>query len=87
MTQPLSSGATLRSAEITDPSANTPTSLASALLVAKDVGSVAWRFTQTVLKRLPDVTDGNPVKTALGIVKLIIEITDVCQKPFALFFD
>ena len=56
-------------------------------MVAKDVGSVAWRFTQTVLKRLPDVTDGNPVKTALGIVKLIIEITDVCQKPFALFFD
>ena len=49
----------------------------SALAVAKDLGLVTWRFTQTLLRRLPDVADENPVKVALGIAKLILEIKDV----------
>ena len=48
-----------------------------ALAVAKDLGLVTWRFTQTLLRRLPDVADENPVKVALGIAKLILEIKDV----------
>ena len=38
---------------------------------------ISWRLTQSLLKRLPDVTDGNPVKIAFGIAKLILEIADV----------
>ena len=49
----------------------------SVLSATKDVGLVTWRFTQTLLKRLPDVADGNPVKVAFGIAKLILDIKDV----------
>lgn len=38
---------------------------------------LAGRFVQTLLKKLPDCVDNNPVKMALSIVKTIIEIKDV----------
>ena len=40
---------------------------------------MTWRFTQTLLKKLPDVADGNPVKVALGVAKLILDIKDVSR--------
>lgn len=49
----------------------------STLEVAKDAALVTLRFTKTLLQRLPDVADGNPVKVALGIAKLILDIRDV----------
>ena len=36
-------------------------------------------FTQTLLKRLPDIVDGNPVKMALSLAHAIVEITGVCS--------
>jgi len=49
----------------------------SRLDVAKDVALVTGRFAKTLLQRLPDVAEGNPVKAALGIAKLILDIRDV----------
>ena len=49
----------------------------SRLDVAKDVALVTVRFVKTLLQRLPDVAEGNPVKAALGIAKLILDIRDV----------
>ncbi|TEB18876.1 WD40 repeat-like protein [Coprinellus micaceus] len=46
----------------------------------KDVAKVSLNFTQTLLKKLPDVLDGNPVKIALGLVKMGIEIKDVVKE-------
>ncbi|PPQ94965.1 hypothetical protein CVT25_004210, partial [Psilocybe cyanescens] len=40
----------------------------------KDVLAVTGRSILTLTKRLPVIVDGNPVKMALGLVKLIIEI-------------
>ncbi|KAG6835387.1 hypothetical protein H0H93_001943, partial [Arthromyces matolae] len=40
----------------------------------KDTLKVTGRFIQTLLKKLPDVADGNPVKIALGLAKMIVEI-------------
>jgi hypothetical protein len=40
---------------------------------------VAARFAQTLLKKLPDCVDSNPVKMAFSIAKVIIEIKDVCR--------
>ncbi|PPQ85245.1 hypothetical protein CVT25_010018 [Psilocybe cyanescens] len=37
---------------------------------------IAGRFMQTLVKKLPDCIDGNPVKMAFSIVKTIIEIKD-----------
>ncbi|PPQ85232.1 hypothetical protein CVT25_010005 [Psilocybe cyanescens] len=37
---------------------------------------IAGRFAQTLLKKLPGCIDGNPVKMALSIVQMIIEIKD-----------
>ena len=45
--------------------------------IAKDRLGVASRFTQTLLKKLPDCVDTNPVKVAFSIAKVIIEIKDV----------
>ena len=42
---------------------------------------VSLNFTQTLLKKLPDVVDGNPVKIALGLVKMGIQIKDVRSDP------
>ncbi|KIJ90137.1 hypothetical protein K443DRAFT_686937 [Laccaria amethystina LaAM-08-1] len=43
----------------------------------KDVLKVTGNAITTVAKRLPDLADPNPVKIALGLVKLIIEIQQV----------
>ncbi|KAF5330873.1 hypothetical protein D9619_005285 [Psilocybe cf. subviscida] len=40
---------------------------------AKERFAVAGRFAQTVIKNLPDLVDGNPVKIAFSVAKLIIE--------------
>ena len=49
----------------------------SRLDVAKDAALVTARFAKTLLQRLPDIVEGNPVKAALGIAKLILDIRDV----------
>ena len=38
---------------------------------------VTLNFTQTLMKKLPGIVDGNPVKMALSLAKAIIEIKDV----------
>jgi hypothetical protein len=43
----------------------------------KDILKVTGNAITTVAKRLPDLADPNPVKIALGLVKLIIEIQQV----------
>lgn len=43
----------------------------------KDGLGVASRFAVTLLKKLPDCVDTNPVKMAFSIAKIIIEIKDV----------
>ncbi|KIJ94396.1 hypothetical protein K443DRAFT_683759, partial [Laccaria amethystina LaAM-08-1] len=43
----------------------------------KDSLKVTGRAILTLAKRLPDIADPNPVKIALGLVKLIIEIQKV----------
>jgi hypothetical protein len=47
----------------------------------KNVLKRSWDFTQTLLMKLPDVVDENPVKVALGLVKLVSEIKEVCRCP------
>ena len=47
--------------------------------LVKDYAGVAWRFTQTLLRRLPDVADEIPVGVALGLARLILEIKYVCR--------
>ena len=44
---------------------------------AKEGLGVASRFTQTLLKRVPECVDTNPVKVAFAIAKVIIDIKDV----------
>jgi len=39
--------------------------------------TVVSNFAQTILKQLPDVVDGNPVKIALGLAKMGVEWKDV----------
>jgi len=48
------------------------------LSTAKDILGVASSFTQMLLKKAPDAVDGNPVKIAFGIAKIILQIKDVC---------
>ncbi|KIK05626.1 hypothetical protein K443DRAFT_333921 [Laccaria amethystina LaAM-08-1] len=43
----------------------------------KDILKLTGRSILTLTKRLPEIVDGNPVKMALGLVKLIIEIQQV----------
>ena len=43
----------------------------------KDILKLTGRSILTLTKRLPEVVDGNPVKVALGLVKLIIDIQQV----------
>ena len=45
--------------------------------ITKDRLGVASRFAQTLLKKVPDCIDTNPVKVAFSIAKVIIEIKDV----------
>jgi hypothetical protein len=43
----------------------------------KDILKLTGRSILTLTKKLPDIVDGNPVKVALGLVKLIVEIQQV----------
>jgi hypothetical protein len=43
----------------------------------KDTLKVTGRFIQTLMTKLPGIVDGNPVKMALGLAKVIIEIKKV----------
>ena len=43
----------------------------------KDILEVTGRSILTLAKRLPEIADPNPVKIALGLVKLIVEIQQV----------
>ena len=45
--------------------------------VSRDSHEVALQFAQTLLKKVPDCVDTNPVKMAFSIAKAIIEIKDV----------
>ena len=44
---------------------------------AKNGLEVASRFSQTLLKKIPECANTNPVKMALAIAKVIVEIKDV----------
>ena len=46
-------------------------------VITKDRIGVASRFVQTLLKKVPECVDTNPVKAAFSIAKVIIEIKDV----------
>ena len=46
--------------------------------VTKDGLGVASRFLLTLLKRLPECVDGNPVKVAFSVAKVIIDVANVC---------
>ena len=48
--------------------------------VAKDLGGVALRLVETIIKKLPDIADENPVKVAFGFARLILEIKEVGHK-------
>ena len=51
--------------------------------ITKDGLGVTSRFLQTLLKRVPECVDTNPVKVAFSIAKVIIEIKDVgCLSVF-----
>ena len=56
---------------------NTNDSPPSKLEIVKDTALVTGRFIKTLLQRLPDVADGDPIKVAFGITKLILDIVDV----------
>ena len=43
----------------------------------KDTLGVAGRFAKTLLQKLPDVVDTNPVKVALSVAKVVLEAKDV----------
>ena len=43
----------------------------------KDILKLTGRSILTLTKRLPEIVDANPVKMALGLVKLIVEIQQV----------
>ena len=45
--------------------------------IAKGHLGVASRFTQTILKKLPDCINTDPVKMAFSIARVIIGIKDV----------
>ncbi|RXW17245.1 hypothetical protein EST38_g8608 [Candolleomyces aberdarensis] len=51
----------------------------SAQSTPKDALKVTLNFTQTLMKRLPEIIDGNPVKMALSLVKMIIDIKDAVK--------
>jgi len=49
---------------------------------AKEDLGVAWRFTQTLLMKVLDCIDTNPVKMAFSFAKAIIEIKNVGRRRF-----
>jgi hypothetical protein len=56
---------------------NSQTELSDWKAVTKDRLGVASRFAQTLLKKVPECVDANPVKVAFSIARVIIEIKDV----------
>ncbi|RXW13805.1 hypothetical protein EST38_g12045, partial [Candolleomyces aberdarensis] len=60
-----------------DPS---PAATSPAPSSTKEALKVSWNFTQTLMKRLPDIVDGNPVKMALSLAKTIIQIKDAVKE-------
>lgn len=36
-------------------------------------------FVQMILKKLPDVIDSNPAKVVAAVVKIIVQIKEVCR--------
>ncbi|TFK18165.1 hypothetical protein FA15DRAFT_628203, partial [Coprinopsis marcescibilis] len=44
-----------------------------------DTVKVAFNFTQTLMKKVPDLVDANPVKMAFGLAKVVIEIKDAVR--------
>jgi len=49
-------------------------------VTAKENLGVTARFAETLLKKLPECVDANPVKMALSIAKAIIEIKNVGRR-------
>ena len=64
-----------------------PSDSAEAWVKYKGILKLTGRSIPTLTKRLPEIVDGNPVKMALGLAKLIIEIQQVrrgssyCSSP------
>ncbi|RXW20163.1 hypothetical protein EST38_g5706 [Candolleomyces aberdarensis] len=58
---------------------SSPAATSSRQSAAKDALKVTLNFTQTLMKKLPEIVDGNPVKMALGLVKVIIQIKDAVK--------
>jgi hypothetical protein len=56
---------------------NTQAQISDQKGTTKESVKVAVRFTQTLLKKLPDCVTTNPVKMAFSVAKVIIEIKDV----------
>ena len=50
----------------------------------KDNLLVTLRFLRTLAKNSAQIVDSNPAKIAVGLVKLIIDISCVCYQPFLL---
>ena len=72
-----------RAHELTEVTANSSSVAASLTLSpAMEALEVTLRFTQMLMKRLPGIVDGNPVKMALSLAKTIIEIKDVRPLPW-----
>lgn len=65
--------------DLAETQANPEKSTSHALSTAKDITVVAWSFTEMFLKRLPDAVHINPANIAVGIVKIILQIKDVCR--------
>jgi hypothetical protein len=58
-------------------STKTQTQISDRKATAKESLKVAGRFTETLLKKLPECVTTNPVKMAFSIAKVIIEIKAV----------
>ena len=50
----------------------------------KDNLLVTLRFLRTLAKNSAQIVDNNPAKIALGLVKLVIDISRVCYQAFLL---
>ena len=61
----------------TDPAKNPQIQVSDWRATAKENLGVASRFAQTLLKKVPECVDTNPVKLAFSIAKVIIDIKDV----------
>ena len=46
---------------------------------AKDYLNVSKSFSVTLLKRVPEIVDGDPVKVAFNLAKLILDLKEVSR--------